>query len=716
MSLPFIMEDIVGREQDISAVIDYIKDDDVHVVSMFGLPGVGKTSVALHVGHIMRVRGMDVHFIRVGGVADIAGLEVILMKISSCTALSRWARALNRSTLLILDEVDGHWLHTELHKQFQASFVQELLQNSKKLKVLITSRKIVQFHDHFRSYLLEPFSTKQCIVLFPHLSLTEAEIFCQIARGVPASIRVFLSLLQSPRYREIIAEVKMSFHSALRVAFDSLIPEHQMCSLLLAKFSSLHDINFEVISGTIKDFGYKDFQITHCLNKLYTISFLEHDPSQFTHMRFHVLVRDFLKTSAPRKKHDMPKLLSFFWKNILEAPLNNFLSIENGAYASLQCSVAGKALFFGSLKTDQQMCSLLLAKFPYEEGAASKLHNDSTFGKEQHEDWGCLYNLSSQFLTDSRYIHNIVRPVIQNTLTSPLLQAKVISSFFWNCSSDRPLDNIEINDTSLQFVSTEDVEALIQFPDQDFNAPKGISTRLFIHYFVAVNLISYGFTDYLANKMNWFLSRVDQVQLLGKGDHEARDVSAVLHSSLWPLQTNSTWKSSLFVSIYALLTNGESAGLKNGSEIVEFEGYRETRKTLLGFEFYSLKEDEKALYCFYSALQNTTTHCKELHDAVVYIALYDIYSRHEDRDGMNNSVSGVNASIRLTSEECNLQTVKDYIVTPFLHYVNEIVDESKAVATVPGKAVDTPSSQDYIWRRIYGMAKLKEDFQELMLT
>ena len=67
LSLPYTKQELFGREDEIKLIIEYINDVDVEVVcvTLFGSPGVGKSSIARHIGHVMLQEGMDVHYIEV---------------------------------------------------------------------------------------------------------------------------------------------------------------------------------------------------------------------------------------------------------------------------------------------------------------------------------------------------------------------------------------------------------------------------------------------------------------------------------------------------------------------------------------------------------------------------------------------------------------------------------------------------------------------------
>ena len=145
LSLPKIKQQLVGRREEVSLLVDYLRDHNVEVVVLFGSPGFGKSEIAKHVGHEMDNLGSDVHYIRVEDFKDIDGLTQRLMDISEVRLddlrLMKWAKNLTRKTILILDNVDGpHWVQDESCRQFRDNFVDVLLSQTFNLKIQHHSR------------------------------------------------------------------------------------------------------------------------------------------------------------------------------------------------------------------------------------------------------------------------------------------------------------------------------------------------------------------------------------------------------------------------------------------------------------------------------------------------------------------------------------------------------------------------------------------------
>ena len=614
----------------------------------------------------MLQQGLDVHYIKVEEIADVKGLEQQLMDATDINfagaRLTKWARGLDRRTLLILDYVDGHWLGKKLRQQFQTSFVQMLLQYSSLLEVLITSQQKIEFHDNFQFYELHSLSVRNCVqltlLIAPGSNTTECETLCKLIGSVPMAIKV-LTLLLKPSVSNSMSDVilrlqedlfqiiedagnrvKERIVSAIKLAYNSLEQEYQVCSLLFAKFRHMPKKMFGVISETMEDLGFKRFHINDCLYELNSKSLLEHSTSRYENYSFHVLVSDFLQSSMAKDTHNMTWLLNSFWNVQLQKSCKDGVSEGD---IMIYVSTMRK---FNILMTkrDYHVCSEVL----------SYNRQEAIMGCRVFDITGCLNEHASQTFS------GVMETVLYFSV-----------EFRWileNCFTMKSLDKRP---------GIEDIEALVRILDQGFSAGKSTATRMRAYYFVILIQLSHdchsGSRHHCILKIEKLLSlaeaRVEKLQLLAEGDRKIRSVSAYFCG---------TCKQGVpvFLSVYALVITKDSCigQCIDIDKTVKFPGCRDDRdssKALLGLEFYSLMEDDKASDCLHLALQenfNSHSRCRELHDAIVYIALYDIYSRHDNQAGMKETRDGVMASIQLAAEVCFDLTTYNSTILPFLQY------------------------------------------------
>ena len=142
-TLPVKGEMFVGREVEVEELTDWIENSTVSIVSIVGSPGFGKSTLAVHVSHVITERGgVAVHYADLCEVEDITTLTekltfvVLVKKRRSNDYLYMWASKLKVHTLLIFDNCDEL-----LHKRkdtFQ-NLMKSLVRQSQFLKVMLTA-------------------------------------------------------------------------------------------------------------------------------------------------------------------------------------------------------------------------------------------------------------------------------------------------------------------------------------------------------------------------------------------------------------------------------------------------------------------------------------------------------------------------------------------------------------------------------------------------
>jgi predicted ATPase/DNA-binding SARP family transcriptional activator len=153
--LPALPGPLVGRERDARAVIHLLRQPDVRLVTLTGVGGVGKTSLAIEVGYRSAGELADgVAFVDLAPLSDPRDIADTMLQALGCTpepgatpteTLCRVAAA--RELLLVLDNFE--------HLLAGAPLLVDLLQAAPRLKLVVTSRTALDLRAEHR-YRLDP--------------------------------------------------------------------------------------------------------------------------------------------------------------------------------------------------------------------------------------------------------------------------------------------------------------------------------------------------------------------------------------------------------------------------------------------------------------------------------------------------------------------------------------------------------------------------------
>jgi predicted ATPase/transcriptional regulator with XRE-family HTH domain len=140
--IPTPLTPLIGREQELSTIINYFLDADIRLVTISGPPGIGKTRLSQDVGRGLLAYFPDgVFFIPLANLENSHQLtQTILqalghkLKVGESPENMLFTRIANQHTLLILDNVE-HLIDAV------GQFAFEFLQSCSHLKILVTSRE-----------------------------------------------------------------------------------------------------------------------------------------------------------------------------------------------------------------------------------------------------------------------------------------------------------------------------------------------------------------------------------------------------------------------------------------------------------------------------------------------------------------------------------------------------------------------------------------------
>ena len=72
--LPSMVPNFTGRQSEVEEIIGHVTSESTRLVSIWGSPGFGKTSVAIAVGHALQTQGLPVYWVSLRGLQSKAGL------------------------------------------------------------------------------------------------------------------------------------------------------------------------------------------------------------------------------------------------------------------------------------------------------------------------------------------------------------------------------------------------------------------------------------------------------------------------------------------------------------------------------------------------------------------------------------------------------------------------------------------------------------------
>ena len=311
--LPRILEEelFVGREAEVKELTDWIGNSNASIISIVGSPGIGKSTLAIRVGHeITKKGGIAVFYADLCEVQDINTLNeklkflVLGEKRRSSEYLFTWASELKVQTLFILDNSD--WLLNKNKDEFQ-NLIKNFVRQSRLVTVMLTVQQLTSFLVPFRKFTVQELSTESAANVLQKLSNkingTMALEIASLVGNVPLALQVVGSLLKhvdpstiandlrrdpipalSP---ELLPSTERMF-TRLNISYHYLTPEHQKCGRLLALFPGSFDE--PAVRGILEGKLVQDS--SKCLEELYYKSLLLYN-TDTRRYRFQQLVKKF---------------------------------------------------------------------------------------------------------------------------------------------------------------------------------------------------------------------------------------------------------------------------------------------------------------------------------------------------------------------------------------------------------------------------------------
>ena len=214
-----MVPNFTGRQRECQEIVGHVTSESTRIVSVWGSPGFGKTSVAIKVGHDLKDEGLPVYFLSLRGRQSKEDITSNLLSIvrqfatndqSSVQRLSLDDELCQRvgeildPFVVILDNADDI-LESGLPKVKEdvIQFLEEILRRNEKVTFILTTRESFQFmdlnfqgHESVRIRPLNEASSQSLVhALLPAVNASDCRRITQICGHVPLAIRLLCSLI-----------------------------------------------------------------------------------------------------------------------------------------------------------------------------------------------------------------------------------------------------------------------------------------------------------------------------------------------------------------------------------------------------------------------------------------------------------------------------------------------------------------------------------------
>ena len=217
--LPPMVPNFTGRQTECQDIVGHVASESTRIVSVWGSPGFGKTSVAIAVGHDLKSQGLPVYFLSLRGLQskeDITSKLLSLVRqfatddqasvqpLSLDDELCQHVGEILDPFVVILDNADDV-LESGLPKVKEdvIQLLEEIVRRNEKVTFIVTTRESFQFmnlnfqgHESVRIRPLNESSSQSLVhALLPAVNTCDCRRISQICGHVPLAIRLLCSLI-----------------------------------------------------------------------------------------------------------------------------------------------------------------------------------------------------------------------------------------------------------------------------------------------------------------------------------------------------------------------------------------------------------------------------------------------------------------------------------------------------------------------------------------
>ena len=231
-----MVPNFTGRQSECEDIVGHVSSESVRLVSIWGTPGFGKTSVAIAVGHALQSQGKPVYWFSLRGVRSKADLtSKFLSFLRQLTAIKQPSGQLpsideevcqlfssvSNPSAFILDNFDDLLESGSLNaKEEVMQLLEEILRRNQMVTFVVTTRESLEYMDlHFQGHKglrIRPLDETSAMTLvselLPNASTADCTQIAQICGQVPLAVKLMCSLISedSAQPRQIIDELMMS--------------------------------------------------------------------------------------------------------------------------------------------------------------------------------------------------------------------------------------------------------------------------------------------------------------------------------------------------------------------------------------------------------------------------------------------------------------------------------------------------------------------------
>ena len=370
-SLPSVVPNFTGRQSECEDVIGHVSSESVRLVSIWGTPGFGKTSVAIAVGHALQSQGKPVYWFSLRGIRSKADLaSKFLSFLRQLTTIKQPSRqrlsideevwqlfsSVSNPSAFILDNFDDLLESGSPNaKEEVMQLLEEILRRNQMVTFVVTTRESLEYMDlHFQGHKglrirpLDKASANTLVSeLLPNASTTDCSQIAQICGQVPLAMKLMCSLISedSAQPRQIIDDL-MSSPSVNRIIEmlnnPDYPPRHRIQLLFDSSFKNLtmqekdalislsilpESFSTEVAAAVLSDTGPTEAR--KILGSLRRKSLIDSSskPGTFT---MHRLLQSFAREKGEREMRDTllnsKSRLNAFYVSLLEKLNEQFLT------------------------------------------------------------------------------------------------------------------------------------------------------------------------------------------------------------------------------------------------------------------------------------------------------------------------------------------------------------------------------------------------------